>query len=310
MSRLAPGCLALLLLFPSIREGAIARGPLTDTEVILLLKSGVSPARLRTLVRRFGVAFSASGGTLESILGAGGDADLIEVLKNSPPPEALPSSAPSPTLASSPSLSPSPSPPGTGRAKSPFEPVMVLIPKGPRGDFYLSRHEVTNREYLAFCRRLGRPNPEAPYWGRPFNFPVVNVSWYDAVTYCNWLSLETGRAYRLPTEAEWEYAAVGGRAQPYPWGHEEPAGRACFGKGAICPVGAFKANMFGLFDMAGNVAEWCQNDFAKNSKEKVIRGGSWAVSAANPEFLTASHRDHFDPNHVRNEIGFRVALSP
>src|SRR6185503_12028323 len=101
---------------------------------------------------------------------------------------------------------PTPVGPASGRppttqpgSSSPLEPEMVLIPGGPRGDFYLGRYEVTNRQYRVYCTRMGRPLPPPPFWGRPDDFPVVNVTWHDAETFCRWLSLETHRAYRLPT---------------------------------------------------------------------------------------------------------------
>jgi formylglycine-generating enzyme required for sulfatase activity len=184
---------------------------------------------------------------------------------------------------------------------------MVTI-RGAGTPFALSRFEITNRQYLAFCQRSGRPTPEAPYWGLVDDFPVVNVTWHDAQTFCRWLSLETGRAYRLPKEADWEHAARGGLVRRiYPWGDEPPLGRSCFGTGALCRVGSFKPNGYGLHDMAGSVAEWCEDAFASGSKARVVRGGSWAASRSNPELLAVERRDKLDPEKRRNEVGFRVA---
>ncbi|MBI3932404.1 MAG: SUMF1/EgtB/PvdO family nonheme iron enzyme [Acidobacteria bacterium] len=188
---------------------------------------------------------------------------------------------------------------------------MVLVPGGPRGDVYVSRSEITNRQYLAFCQRSGRPRPPAPFWGLVQELPVVNVSWYDAVTFSRWLSAESGRVYRLPTEAEWEHAARGGLVHRlYPWGDEEPRGRSCFATGALCPVGSFRPNGYGLYDMAGGVAEWCHDLHEGGGKARVVRGGSWASPEGSPEVLQVQRRDRLDPARVRNDVGFRVVRDP
>ena len=273
------------------------RGPLKDAEIVYLLQSGVSPARLRALVRRHGIEFKPTPEILELIGKTGGDAALLEALR-----------AASPARPPVPPPSSAPSHPG---APSPYEAQMALIRGGPRGDFYLSRFEVTNREYLGFCQRSGRPRPAPPFWIMAGDYPVVNVTWHDAVTFCRWLSLETSKRHRLPTEAEWEYAARGGRlGQAYPWGDKPPTGRSCFGRGAPCPVGTYKPNAFGLHDMVGSVAEWCEDDYGSGGKGKVVRGGGWASPAESPELLSLAQRDRLDPDKTRNDVGFRVARDP
>lgn len=276
--------------------------PLAHAEVVFLLKSGVSPARVRSLVERLGISFEPSEGTLELVKAAGGDAGLLEALRAARP--ARPQGA---------SLGGDSLPPGSkaGFRRSPLEPEMVLIRKGPAGDFRLSRFEVTNAQYHAFCRRSGRPAPKAPFWGTPDDFPVVNVTWHDALTFSRWLWLETGRRYRLPTDREWEFAASGGRSlSAFPWGDDDPVGRSCFAQGVLCRIGSFPPTAFGLRDMAGSVWEWCRDPFGKDEKERVIRGGSWTSPAGRPELLVVSHREGLDPAKMRNDVGFRVARDP
>jgi formylglycine-generating enzyme required for sulfatase activity len=163
--------------------------------------------------------------------------------------------------------------------------------------------------------------------------PVVNVTWYGAVGFCNWLSRRMGLPLvyagtektnapgaRLPTEAEWERAArlSGGR---YPWGDEsaDPT-RANYrqisstGGGSPARVGSYPANPAGLWDLAGNVWEWCQDWYVPNDAPagfaaplfKVLRGGSWADPA---ESLRSQVRGKLSPDLGLSTVGFRVALS-
>jgi formylglycine-generating enzyme required for sulfatase activity len=283
------------------------RGPLSEADVVFLLKSDVSSERVRTLVARFGITFEASPRVLGLVKEAGGGDALVAAIRAAAPA----------SVASAPASSPAPAPaaarrPGSSPASSlPIEPELALIPAGPRGDFYLGRYEVTNRQYQVYCTRMGRPLPEAPFWGRPDRFPVVNVTWHDAVSYCRWLSLETGRRYRLPTADEWEHAARAGLPpySRYPWGDEDPLGRSCFGKGALCKVGSFKPNGYRLFDMAGSVAEWCQDGDRRGTK-RFLKGGSWVSSPVQVEALTIPRRELAEPDKARNEIGLRVAMDP
>ena len=161
-------------------------------------------------------------------------------------------------------------------------------------------------------------------WGRG-NRPVINVSWNDAQTYIAWLNSKTGKAYRLPSEAEWEYAARGGDDQhAYPWGQTADASRANFGSsvGKTTPVGQYPANGFGLHDMHGNVWEWCQDTWHDNyqgapttgavwaggdTSRRVLRGGSWRDS---PGGLRSAYRLNDAPGLRYFDFGFRLVVSP
>jgi sulfatase modifying factor 1 len=174
---------------------------------------------------------------------------------------------------------------------------------------------------------IGIPQPDV--------YPVVNVSWNDAVAFCQWLSTKEGRAYRLPTEAEWEYACRGRTTTPFHWG------TALNGKEANCPgdrpygttdkgpnlrrptrVGSYAANAFGLYDMHGNVWEWCQDwydgeYYAQSPPEdppgpavgsiRVLRGGCWFLSAS---LCRSAFRVWIVPGLRSLNLGFRVAAVP
>ena len=122
------------------------------------------------------------------------------------------------------------------------------------GKFAMGKFEVTFAEYDKFAQATGRKKPNDRGWGRG-NRPVINVSWNDATAYAKWLSNQTGKTYRLPTEAEWEYAARAGTETKYWWGNDLGKNRAaCDGCGSqwdnkqTAPVGSFSANKFGLYD--------------------------------------------------------------
>ena len=202
------------------------------------------------------------------------------------------------------------------RDEKPVHEVMIARP------FALSVHEVTFEDY----DRFAYPNKVADEgWGRGRR-PVINVSWDDAQDYVEWLSSQTGAAYRLPSEAEWEYAARAGTATKYHWGNDVGANRAnCEGCGSqwdfkqTAPAGSFAPNRFGLYDMHGNVYEWvedCWNSSYAGAPsdgsprlqgecgERVLRGGSW-ISL--PRLVRAAFRDR-DTTGVRYDlVGFRVA---
>jgi formylglycine-generating enzyme required for sulfatase activity len=163
-------------------------------------------------------------------------------------------------------------------------------------------------------------------WGRGTR-PVINVNWDDAQAYVAWLSRMTGKTYRLLTEAEWEYAARAGTTTAYFWDDEIGKNNAnCAGCGSewdnrrTAPVGSFKLNAFGLYDMAGNVWQWVEDCYHENydsaptngsawieggdCKNRVVRGGSWGYS---PVGLRSANR-HGDSIGDRNDsLGFRVA---
>jgi len=152
--------------------------------------------------------------------------------------------------------------------------------------------------------------------------PVVHISFYDAVEYCEWLSGRSGRIFRLPTEAEWERAARGKNGRKYPWGDVIDPGKANYttGNGQTTPTGSYKKgkSKIGCYDMAGNVREWCADWYAmrpeviyKDPKGplvgsyRVVKGGSWL---SNADMLRASARSDVDPEQTADDLGFRVAV--
>ena len=193
--------------------------------------------------------------------------------------------------------------------------------------FALSVYEVTFAEWDACVAAggCGAYEPRDRGWGRGAR-PVVNVSWDDAQKYVEWLSAQTGAAYRLPSESEWEYAARAGTTTRYVWGDEIGRNRAnCDGCGSqwdndrTAPVGSFAANPWGLYDMHGNVWEWvadCWNGSYAGAPSdgsawlqgdcsmRVVRGGSWI---SNPWLLRAAYRSRSATGDRVYYSGFRVA---
>lgn len=190
--------------------------------------------------------------------------------------------------------------------------------------FAIAQQEITFKEYDAFARATGRRLPDDKGWGRGRQ-PVIDVSWEDAAAYAHWLSEQTGQRYRLPTEAEWEYVGGGFAGSLYWWGNVPGEGRAnCFNCGSAwdtqspAPVGRFAANPLGVFDTAGNVAEWTQDcyhpgyDGAPDDgsawvevgcPRRVVRGGGFD-SPANT--LRTAKRDQQPANMRADDVGFRV----
>lgn len=184
----------------------------------------------------------------------------------------------------------------------------------------IGKYEVTIKDYNRFATATGRGKLRGDS-----DVPAVKVSWRDAVAYTRWLSKQTGQQYRLPSEAEWEYAATGGASSAYWWGPVLKQNRAnCFGCGSQwdrqgpAPVGSFGANGFGLHDTAGNVLEWVQDCYHKNYQGapgdggvwpegdcsvRVARGGAFDTVADN---IRRAKRSKFGPDVHLNNIGFRV----
>lgn len=146
--------------------------------------------------------------------------------------------------------------------------------------FAMSRSEVTVADFRRYVQATGKSASAVK--GRKANEPVTKVSWLEAVKYTKWLSEQTGRKYRLPTEAEWEYAASAGVKTRYPWGDDIGQNLAnCFDCGSKqkvagpTVVASFKANPFGLYDVAGNVSEWLQDCANKDYTGAPVDGSAW-----------------------------------
>ncbi len=191
--------------------------------------------------------------------------------------------------------------------------------------FAIGKYEVTVEQWEACvaakaCSSVNNNN------GRPKNTPVRDVSWDDAQQYVKWLSQVSGKEYRLPTEAEWEFAARGGTSTRYWWGEQMLPGnancKACgepWSQEGPAPVGSFTANPYGLHDMNGSVWEWvsdCWHNSYKgaptngrswdtpNCRDRVIRGGSWRDDAS---YMLSSTRFKYAASVRYSQNGFRVA---
>jgi formylglycine-generating enzyme required for sulfatase activity len=188
--------------------------------------------------------------------------------------------------------------------------------------FALSVHEVTGDQYGACVKYGGCKN--AAGTGR---YPATQVSWEDAVYFALWLSKMTGARYRLPTEAEWEYAARAGTVTAFPWGDQTSKQfircRTCsedWDETQAAPVGSYPANNFGLRDMHGNVWEWVQDCYHRDytrapldgsswghdctDLRRILRGGSWSSKTVDQRSATRNKRT---PTYRDSYIGFRVA---
>jgi sulfatase modifying factor 1 len=191
--------------------------------------------------------------------------------------------------------------------------------------FEIGLFQVTNAEYARFVRGTGQDEPRfarEPFFSRS-DQPVVGVSWEDASAYCVWLSERARRAYRLPTEAEWERAARGGvEGARYPWGDAPPESLPGYSQRwqeGPEPVGALPPNGFGLFDMGLNVHEWCADWFddayyavspdvnpkgPEIGERRASRGGSWRHQVKGTR---CAARSSLPPGFRYADYGFRVA---
>ena len=185
-------------------------------------------------------------------------------------------------------------------------------------DFTLGRYVVTFEQYDCFAKATDRKLPGACGWSRGSR-PIMKVSWYDATAYALWLSDTTGENFRLPTEAQWEYACRAGTKTAYSFGENITIEQANFNriKNKTMPVGSYQANPFGLYEMHGNVWEWCSDWYGKypsgkvkdpkgpdNGKMRVLRGGSWFVNAS---YTRSASRACDEPGERDHSRGFRLA---
>ena len=201
--------------------------------------------------------------------------------------------------------------------------------------FFMGKYLVTQAQWqtvAAFPKVRQELNPNPSYF-QGANRPIEQVSWYDAVEFCARLSKKTGRKYRLPNEAEWEYACRAETTTPFHFGKEISTelanynSRSIYGSdfqdrgayGQTIPVGNFSPNDFGLYDMHGQVWEWCSDDwydnyerelsnertwvFTKDNLYRVLRGGSWS---SNPKYCRSRSRITGETDIRLNDIGFRV----
>lgn len=191
--------------------------------------------------------------------------------------------------------------------------------------FLLAATQVTNAEYSRFL--LATSSQPPPFWRDPnFNHPeqpVAGASWHEATRYCDWLSTQTGRVFRLPTEAEWERAARGTLEQKnFPWGNEPPQSLPDYAKrwqNGPEPVGRYAPSAFGLYDIGDNVHEWCSDWYDPNyyavspqrnplgpesGARKASRGGSWRHFI---KVARCSARSSIPPEFQYADYGFRVA---
>ena len=228
-------------------------------------------------------------------------------------------------------------------------------------DFYIGKFEITRRQFARFIEITGHktaaetngmgacdydPVTGGVPWRKNLRWskagfiqnqdhPVVNVSWNDALAFCNWLKKKTRRPIQLPTEAQWEYSCRGGAETIYFTGDNpkslseyanvrDARAKAKWGVGNIflfddgfaytSPVGSYLPNGFGLYDMLGNVWEWCQSSWTENytqtktKESRVLRGGAWGDGA--PSSSRCAFRGCMSPLRAINDLGFRVALTP
>ncbi|MDA9404920.1 SUMF1/EgtB/PvdO family nonheme iron enzyme [Bradyrhizobium sp. CCBAU 45389] len=259
-----------------------------------------------------------------------------------PAPQAAPAASPLPATAPSPAASPSPSPASSPSVTPVREPQMIAVrggsfAMGSNDDpserpvhqvaikpFSIGKYPVTVQEWneCAAAKACG-----FTAIGKD-DAPVSNVSWTDAQQYAAWLAQATKKPYRLPSEAEWEYAARGGTQTKYWWGDRLQPGMAgckdCGDLAAEQPakVGSFKPNPFGLHDMGGGIDQWVEDCWHRtyqgapndgsawssvDCSSHVLRSGSWKNDS---RYVRPSNRDGYDTNVRYPTHGFRVALSP
>jgi formylglycine-generating enzyme required for sulfatase activity len=186
-------------------------------------------------------------------------------------------------------------------------------------EFLLSKYEVTFDQYDLFARATSREPPEDSGWGRGRR-PVINVSWDDAQAFTRWLAEVSGVHFRLPSEAEFEYAERAGTITDYPWGSEADPTKANGKSSKTTEVGYYPANPWGLYDIIGNVWEWAADCYKESyvgaptdgsawtwsgCARHVMRGGSWNDE---PMGLRVSNREMDHSTNRFNVLGLRLAV--
>ena len=229
---------------------------------------------------------------------------------------------------------------------SPVSPEWIEIPAGrftmgggPRSNeqpahpvevspFRLARTPVRRRDYALFLERTGRPAPsfwDDPAFGDP-EMPAVGPTWHDADAYCRWLSEEVGQAVRLPTEAEWEWAARAGRDVLFPWGDDPPETLPDYDRRWLHgpePVDAYPSrHPWGLQGLCENVHEWCSDWYGadyyaespvrdpqgpSSGRRRASRGGAWRHDV---KVCRVTHRSSIPPDKSYSDYGFRLASDP
>lgn len=204
--------------------------------------------------------------------------------------------------------------------------------------FQMSKYLITNAQFDVFVNHDdGYKNPawwgfsdEAMVWRKdnpqPRNtafvgdtMPRTNVSWYEAIAFCGWMSAQTGEAITLPTEQEWQWAAQGSDGRAYPWGNTFDSNRCNTkesGMGKTTPVTQYEGkgdSPFGVADMSGNVWKWCLTAYESGgikltgSEKRILCGGSWLDLA---DVARASYRSNVDPLNRYDRLGFFVVCRP
>lgn len=203
-----------------------------------------------------------------------------------------------------------------------YHPYELPLHRVTVSTFSIAKTETTVAQWSTFCNETGRTiggfNSRCVFTD---SFPVVGITWFDAAAYCNWLSKKTGHLYRLPTEAEYEYAARGGnKTHGYKYSGSDDADEVAWYHQKYCPcaVATKKPNELGLYDMSGNVMEWCNDWYDDNyyqvsppvnpmgpptGENRVTRGGYFKLTAT---YCQVASRSLSNPNKQSYVTGFRV----
>ena len=213
--------------------------------------------------------------------------------------------------------------------------LSIDMVKIPNKNYEIGKYPVTVAEYMYFVNDVKKHYPRWLEEGSEYNIktgnsdwykkmpnlqnlnaPIVGISWHDAVAYCKWLSEKRGENYRLPREAEWEYSCRAGTKTEWSFGNDEKEldRYAWYNKNSydlgekhknygIQEVGKKLPNPWGLYDMHGNVWEWCEDWYDSDKDRKVLRGGSWVYDA---DGSRSAFRGGFNPQFRNNDWGFRL----